>query len=420
MPESRKPEHHKRDGIVTKASIYKGISTKAIHAGEWPDPDTGASAPNIVMSSTFVTDQPQGFSANELTPESPFVYSRWANPTVAQLEAKLAALEGGEQAVCFASGMAASSAIFFSLLSAGDHVIVADVCYAGVAELARTTLPRMGVAVSLVDMSNLEAVRAAVRPNTKLIYTETPANPIMRLSDLAALVEIAREAGAKTAVDSTFATPIATQPLTFGVDYVMHSLTKYICGHGDALGGAVIGSSAAMQALNAEATVHYGGVLSPFNAWLIMRGAATLPLRMQAHEKSAIAIARFLQSHPRITRVLYPGLESHPQYALAQAQMRNTSAMISFQVKDAATGHALAQRMARDLRIIHYAVSLGHHRSLIVWMPTDELMESSFALEGAALESYRALAGDGVFRLSVGLEDTQDLIADLKAVLGTD
>lgn len=402
---------------MVKSNKYSGLSTTAIHAGESPDPVTGASAPNIVMSSTYVTDAPVGFSASDMGDDSPFLYSRWANPSVRQLEQKLAALEGCESCLCLASGMAAASAIFFSLLSAGDHVIVSDVSYAGVAELARASLPRFGIEVSFVDMSDLENVASAIRPNTKLIHCETPVNPILRLCDLAGLAKIARACGAKLSCDSTFATPVSTRPAELGVDYVMHSITKYIGGHGDAVGGAICGRAEDIQALSLEAAVHYGGVLSPFNAWLIGRGVATLPLRMRAHEESAIEIATWLESHPKVSRVIYPGLKSHPQHDLAKVQMTNMSGMIAFQVGSAADGSAMEIRMSEKLQLIHYAVSLGHHRSLIFWMPTAGLMESSFALEGKALESYRAYAGDGIFRLSVGLEDTADLIGDLDQVL---
>jgi len=311
--------------------------------------------------------------------------------------------------------MAAASGVLLSLLSAGDHVIVTDIAYAGVAEVARDTLPRMGVEVSLVDTSDPRNVAEAVRPTTKLIWLETPANPIMRLTDLAAVVEIARShPGIKVAVDSTFASPVATRPLDYGVDYVMHSLTKYIGGHGDAVGGAVLGSKEDISALRLEAGIHYGGILSPFNGWLIMRGVATLPIRMRAHQENALAVAHFLENHPRVTRVMYPGLESHPQHALARRQMKNFSGMLTFQTAD---GPALAERMVRELEIIHYAVSLGHHRSLIFWLDTAGLMKTSFRLEGRQLESYQAYAGEGIFRMSVGLEDSDDLCADLERVL---
>ncbi len=403
---------------MAKSNAYSGKSTTAIHAGEVPDPVTGASAPNIVMSSTYVSEEPAGFSAHELTDKSPFLYGRWANPTVRSLEQKLAALEGTEACICLASGMAAASAIFLSLLSSGDHLIISDVSYAGVAELARDTLPRFGIEVSIVNTSDLDAVAASVRPNTKLIHAETPVNPIMRLSDIAGLAKIAKFAGAKLSCDATFASPLGQKSAELGVDYVMHSITKYIGGHGDAIGGAICGTSEDIKALNLEAAIHYGGILSPFNAWLISRGAATLPLRMRAHEEGAMAVAKWLEAHPKVTSVMYPGLESHPQHELAKAQMQNFSGMLTFQVGGVAEGEALAEVMTKQLQVVHYAVSLGHHRSLIYWMPTDGLMETSFRLEGEQLEDYRQYAGDGIFRLSIGLEDASDLIADFERVLG--
>jgi cystathionine beta-lyase/cystathionine gamma-synthase len=395
-----------------------GPRTLAIHAGEAPDPVTGASSPNIVMSSTFVTDEPAGFSAYELTAESPFVYSRWANPTVRQLEAKVAALEGAEDAAAFASGMAAASAILLAELGHGDHLVLSDVCYAGIAEFTRDTLPRMGVAVSKVDTSDLEQVRAAMRPETRLVFLDTPANPLMRLTDIAAVARLAREGGARVAVDNTFASPVGCRPLALGADYAMHSATKYIGGHGDAVGGVVCGAAKLIRPLVSEAIVHYGGVMSPFNAWLIARGAATLPIRMAAHEATALAVAQALEQHPKIARVSYPGLPSHPQHDLARRQMTNFSGMLNFQVRGGAeAGEATARRMAKELGIIHYAVSLGHHRTLICWLPSETMIRDTFSLAGRSAEAYRDWAGEGVFRLSVGLEDADDLVADLDRVL---
>lgn len=313
--------------------------------------------------------------------------------------------------------MAAASAIFFTFLSSGDHLIVSDISYAGVAELARDTLPRMGVEVSTVNMSDPASVAQAIRPNTRLIHTETPVNPIGRLTDLAAISKLARQAGALLSCDATFASPLGIDTSALGVDLTMHSITKYIGGHGDAVGGAVAGSSELIGKMRAEASIHHGGILSPFNAWLIARGATTLPLRMKAHEAGAMAVAKWLEADPRVTRVIYPGLASHPQADLAARQMSNMSGMISFQVGSAADGERIAQLMIERLKVIHYAVSLGHHRSLIFWMGTDGLMETSFRLEGAQLADYRSFAGDGIFRLSVGLEDAEDLIADLDGAL---
>jgi len=402
---------------MTRRNARKGLMTTSIHAGEGPDPTTGASAPALHMSSTFVTDQVAGFSAHNLEEETPYLYARWANPNVRTLEAKISALEGTEDCLCLASGMAAGTAIFLTFLSAGDHTIVSDVSYAGVAELARDTLPRLGIEVSTVDMSDLAAVAAAVRPNTKLVHTESPVNPIGRLTDLAAVAKIAHEAGALVSCDATFASPLGQAHVEMGIDLIMHSVTKYIGGHGDAVGGAVAGSKQLIETMRAEAAIHHGGIMSPFNAWLISRGMSTLPLRMKAHETGALAVAEWLEGQKAVTQVIYPGLKSHPQYDIAQRQMTNTSGMIAFQVGGTAQSEAVAQQMIEKLEIIHYAVSLGHHRSLIFWMGTDALMETSFRLAGAQLESYRAFAGDGVFRLSVGLEDPEDLIADLAQVL---
>ena len=400
---------------MLKRDKAHGVQTQAIHAGETPDPTTGASAPNIAMSTTYVvSDARAQFSANALGEDPPFVYCRWGNPTARQLEIKLAALEHGEAAVAFASGMAAASALFLHRLRAGDHLIISDVAYAGVAELARQTLPKLGIEVERVDLSNLPALQQAVRPTTKLVYAETPANPILKLTDIRAIAKVAHQAGVEVAVDSTFASPIATRPIELGADIVLHSLTKYLCGHGDAVGGALVGRTELMNGLAQDAGIHLGGIISPFNAWLIMRGMATLPIRMRAHAEGALKVAQFLENHRRVTRVIYPGLESHPQHELACKQMSNFSGMLTFQVED---GRATAQRFADKLEVIHYAVSLGHHRSLIFYMPTDEMQKNSFQLNEAQMARYREFAGDGIFRLSVGLEDADDLCADLDQAL---
>ena len=390
--------------------------TTAVHAGEFVDPATRASSPNLVMSVTFAPDRLTGFSARDEQDYDGYVYGRVSSPTVAQLQDKLAALEGAEAALCFASGVAAAHALICGRLGHGDHLILPDANYVGIAELARDTLPRFGIEVSYVDVSRPEEVAAAIRPTTRMLWLETPANPTMKLCDIADLSRLAHEKGVRdVAVDSTYATPIATQPLKLGADFVVHSLTKYIGGHGDAMGGAVIGRKAELAALNLEATVHFGGVLSPFNAWLILRGAATLPIRMRAHEEAALKVARFLEEHPAVSKVFYPGLPSHPQHALALRQMRNFSGMMTFQTKR--PGPEIAADMVKKLEIIHYAVSLGHHRSLIYWIGTDDIQASTFRHDAEQLRGYRDYAGDGVFRLSVGIENGDDLIADLSRVL---
>ena len=387
-----------------------GLQTLAIHAGERPDPETGASAPNLVMSTTFTIDPDVSFSATELGEEAPFVYTRWGNPTVDQLEKKLAALEGAEAAMAFASGMAAIAGLLLQTLRSGDHLLMSDVSYAGSAELVDDLLPRIGVEVAKVDLSNLDAVEEALRPNTRLLFAETPANPILRLVDVEALADLAHRYDVPLIVDSTFATPIGLRPLSLGADYVVHSLTKYLNGHGDAVGGAVLGRRADIGSLRHAIGIHMGGVMSPFNAWLTMRGVATLPIRMKAHEEGATKVARYLEAHPEVVRVVYPGLPSHPQHDLARRQMSNFSGMLTFRTGD---GQGTARRLAERLRVIHYAVSLGHHRSLVVYLPTDDLLRSSFRMTPRQEAAYRSYAGDGVFRLSVGLENAEDLIADL-------
>lgn len=400
---------------MTKINFPTGFQTKAIHAGEEPDPNSKASTPNIVMSSTFVTDADAGFSAEGVEEARGWTYTRWGNPTLHQLEEKLAALENAEDAVVFASGMGAITALLFHTLQAGDHAIISDVAYAALSEMTNDMIPKLGIAISKVNMSDADAIKKTLTPETKLVYIETPCNPILRLTDIKEVASIAHEAGALLAVDSTFATPAATRPMELGADFVIHSLTKYLGGHGDALGGVVVGSRVNMTPLRKKTSLRLGGIMSPFNAWLIMRGIATFPLRMKAHEKNALQVARFLESHPKVKKVIYPGLPSHPQHALAKEQMNNFSGLLTFQVEN---GKEAAHHFANRLQVIHYAVSLGHHRSLIFYMPSADLLETSFKLATEQqLESWRLFAGKGLFRLSVGLEDAEDIITDLKMVL---
>jgi len=401
---------------VNKLPEDAGIQTLAVHAGEAPDEVSGASSPNIVMSTTFRTRDAEAFSIKDFDGDMPYIYTRWANPTTNQLQEKLRILEGAESCLAFASGMAATSALLLGYLSPGDHLVVSDVQYAGSAELVRHTLPRFGIEVTPVDTSDAAQVANAMRGNTRLVFIETPINPILRLADIEAIAAVCRSHGARLAVDSTFASPVVTRPLELGADFVIHSLTKYIGGHGDALGGALLGPADVLLQLNEEALVHYGGVISPFNAWLIMRGMATLPLRMAAHSHNAMQVARFLEAHPAVRRVNYPGLESHPQHDIACKQMSAFSGMLSFQVHD---GPSVARAMIDRLRVIHYAVSLGHHRSLVYWIATDAIVESSYRLAGPALQQFREFAGDGLMRLSVGLEDPADLCRDLDGVLSS-
>ena len=358
---------------MSKTDFFRlGEQTKAIHAGEEPDPVTRASAPSINMSTTFVVKADAGFSVESLDEDAAWIYTRWGNPTIHQLELKLAALEQAETAIAFASGMGAITALVFHLLKAGDHLVISDVTYAALTEMANEMIPELNIEVTKVNTSDLEAIKAAIKPNTKLIYIETPCNPLLRLTDIAEVAGIAHQTGAKLAVDSTFATPIATKPLLLGADFVIHSLTKYLGGHGDALGGAILGSKAALTALRKKTAIRLGGVISPFNAWLIMRGIATLPIRMRVHEENALKVAAWLEQHPKVKKVIYPGLPSHPQHELAKRQMKNFSGMITFQLEN---GNKQTKIFAEKLQIIHYAVSLGHHRSLIFYLNSTDLLK---------------------------------------------
>lgn len=391
-------------------------ATAALDGGLVPNPVTGAIQPDISMSVNNVfTPGSAGFSAEGADlADLPFLYARWTNPTTRALEARLAALEGAEDALATATGVAAIAATFLGLLKAGDHLVISEVCYAGAFELATRILPDLGIEVTAVNLSDLTATRAALRPNTRLIHAESPCNPILRLTDLAALSALAHEAGALLSVDSTLATPVITRPLEHGVDLVIHSLTKFMNGHGDALGGAVIGRKELIARLRARSGVYLGATLSAQNAWLILRGLDTLFPRLRTASANAARLAAWLEAHPKVTRVIYPGLESHPQHDLVARQMALPGGMIAFQVADP---EAMSRQLAERLRIIHYAFSLGHQRSICVLIPTAEIQASTFRMEGEALARYRDWAGDGLFRLSVGLEDPDDLIDDLAQAL---
>nr|WP_299503262.1 aminotransferase class I/II-fold pyridoxal phosphate-dependent enzyme [uncultured Rhizobium sp.] len=406
------------DNFVTRPlPSTLSAETLSLDAGLIVDPSTGAIAPNMSMSVNNVLMPGDGaFSADgiEDLAQLPYLYARWTNPTVRQLEQRLAALEGADDALASATGMASIAGMLFTLLKAGDHLVVSDVCYAGAVELTQRVLPDFGIEVTPVNMARLDEVEAAVRPNTRLIHCESPVNPILRVVDLQALATLAHRHGALISVDSTFATPVATRPLAHGIDLVLHSLTKFINGHGDVLGGAVIGRRELIARIRARAGVYLGATLSAQSAWLIMRGIDTLYPRVRLVSETAMDVARFLEAHGEVERVIYPGLETHPQHTLAKRQMDVFGGMIGFQTHNP---RAVAQRFAERLRVIHYAFSLGHQRSLVVLLDTEEIMASTFRLAGNQLADYRAHAGDGLFRLSIGLEAKADILADLDQAL---
>lgn len=395
----------------------RGDATRAIHEG-LPERRLGepTSISPALASSFYTHPDAAGFSSKELEEESPYFYSRWGNPTLRSLERRLASLERAEDAVVFATGMAAFSALAGGLLEAGDHLLVANIAYPGVTEFATTILKRQGVLASFVDPCDLDAVRSAIRPNTRLFHVETPANPILRLVDIAAIAEITRPRGVKLSVDSTIATPLGIRPLEQGADFVIHSLSKYLSGHGDVLGGAILGDRASLASLRKEQLIRLGGALSPFSAFLILRGLETLVPRMRLHEENAREIERFLSEHPVVRRVLWPGSERHPQHDLAKRTMRSFSGLLSFSVHG--DSNELARQIAHRVEVFSYAVSLGKTKSLIFYIPTEPILRDSFSLGAEAEEMYREWAGEGVFRVSVGLEDSADLIGDLARALG--
>jgi len=374
------------------------FSTRAIHAGQGADPTTGATIVPIYQTSTY--------TQSGVGEHKGFDYSRTVNPTRTALETQLAALEDARFCSAFASGMAATSAVL-NLLSAGDHVVVGDDLYGGTYRLFSKVLSRYGLTFSYVDMADMGAVRAALTPSTKLIWGETPTNPLLRLADIAALAEL-RPAGCVLAVDNTFASPYLQSPLELGADVVVHSTTKYIGGHSDAVGGAAITNDPAMAETIKFHQNAVGGVPGPFDAWLVMRGAKTLAVRMREHERNAQAVAEYLLTRADVEAVHYPGLASHPQHELARRQMRGFGGMLSFALRgDAARTFAFA----RATKLFSLAESLGGVESLI-GIPA-RMTHGSIP----AAERERRGITDTLVRLSVGIEDKDDLIEDLRSAL---
>lgn len=382
-------------------------ATWAVHGGNQIDPGSGALRTPLVMANSYLL--PDDPSAMDWSTPDQLVYTRNGAVNQATLERKLAALEGGESAAVFATGVAALHGVFFTFLRTGDHVIVSDVTYEAVWRLFSELLPeRYQIEATFVDASDPELVAAAVRPNTRLIHVEAIANPTTRVADIAALARIAHDHGAKLSVDSTFTPPPLHRPLADGADLVIHSLTKYINGHGDAMGGAVVGGTELISRIRGDALVDVGGVISPFNAWLIMRGSVTLPLRLRQHCGSAAQLAAHLAADSRIAFVAYPGLTSHPQHDLARRQFGQVGfgGILAFAL-DGDT--ALQNRFVSRLRVITSAVSLGHDETLIVHVgPTGR---------GGAEHYPEEFRTYGHLRLSVGLEDPEDLIADIDQAL---
>jgi len=386
-----------------------GINTLSIHAGETPDPATGALVPPIHLATTYHLGSVEDSAAIFAGEREAFIYTRWANPTVAVLERRVAALEHGDAAVATASGMAAIAAAILTVVKAGDHIVSARAIYPSTYHLMTEQLASLGVDTTSVDATSPADVEAAIRPATKLIYLETPGNPLLTLCDLGAIGAIARRAGVTTICDNTFASPVNQLPLDLGIDVVIHSATKYFCGHGDAVGGLVIGSSAFVERCRTEPLRYYGGIMAPFTAYLILRGTQTLPLRVQRHNANALALGQWLEHHPAVSWVSYPGLPSHPQHDLAKRQMTGGfGGMLCFDLKG---GVEAGARLMNAVKICSLAVSLGDARSLIT--------HPASTTHSVVSREARLSQGvtDGLVRLSVGLEDLDDLIADLSAGL---
>ena len=379
-----------------------GFRTRQIHAGVTPDPVTGSILTPIYQSTTYV--QP---SVDEYLSKG-FTYSRSGNPTVKALEDKLIDLEGGAGCACFGTGMSAILAAMLAFLGAGKHAIISDVAYGGTYRLSTKVLSRFGIDFTFADTSNPDAVAAAVRDNTAMILTETPANPTMKCSDIAAISKIAKKAGAVHAVDNTFLTPYYQLPLALGADLSIHSTTKYMDGHNATVGGAVISKTQELADAVRFIMNSTGTIMSPQVAWLTLQGCKTLSIRMDAQSASAMAIAQFLEAHPKVEQVAYPGLESHPQHEISKRQATGFGAMLWFEVKGGVTA---GKRLMDNIELWTLAENLGSVESLV----THPVTMTHADVEPA--ERQRVGIIDGLVRLSVGLEDTDDLIAALGAAL---
>jgi cystathionine beta-lyase/cystathionine gamma-synthase len=372
--------------------------TVCIHAGQTPDPGTGAIITPIFQTSTYVQE--------ELGRHKGYEYARTQNPTRTALELNLAAIEGGAAAFAFASGMAAIDAIT-TLLESGDHVVVTDNTYGGTFRLFDKVLRKYGLEFTFVDTSRPELVERAMQPNTKMLFVETPTNPVMRLTDIEAAAEIAHRHGARLVVDNTFASPVVQRPIPLGADIVMHSTTKYLNGHSDSVGGAVIATRHEDVEWLRFIQNAAGAILSPFDSWLVLRGTKTLTVRMAQHNTNGLALAEFLSTHPKVTKVLYPGLACHPQHALATRQMRGFGGMLSF---DVGTFEA-ARDVCNRVQLMALAESLGGVETLICH-------PASMTHASVPAERRQAIGlTDSMVRISAGIEDPQDLIDDIRQAL---
>ena len=378
----------------------QGFATKAIHVGQEPDPSTGAVTVPIFATSTYVQE--------ELGKHKGYEYARVSNPTRTRLEQNLAALEGGPSAHVFSSGMAAVTAVTQCYLKQGDHLICGHNVYGGVPRLFDQVLSKYGLEFSYVDTSDLAAVKKAMRRNTRLVWIETPTNPLMVLTDIREVAKIAHAGSAELVVDNTFMSPYFQRPLALGADMVMHSTTKFLNGHSDGLGGVIVGSKPHHAEKLAFMQKAAGAILSPFECWLVLRGVKSLAVRMVRHDQNGRAVADFLRTHKKVKKVLYPGFTDHPQYELARRQMSGFGSMITFETGSLKN----AKKMLRKVRVCTLGESLGGVETLISHPAT-----MTHAALGEAGRKEIGLT-DGMVRISVGIEDTEDIIADLDEALG--
>ena len=385
-----------------------GLASLAIHAGEGPDPAYGAVAAPIYQTSTFAFDSPEQGASRFAGKEKGYIYTRLGNPTIDRLHEKVSALEGGVGALATASGMAAVSTLYFSYLSAGDHIVGTSSLYGPSRIIMEKEFSRFGVESTWVDTGNLDQVKAALRPETKMVYVETPSNPTMRLTDIPAVAEICQARGILLAVDNTFATPILQRPLDLGADISLHSVTKFINGHADVVGGLLVFKDQEVMARAIKPWQMLGGTMDPHQAWLVLRGAKTLKMRVECAQANAMKVAEMLEEHPAVEWILYPGLETHPQYDLAKKQMAGPGALISFGVNG---GLEAGKKVLQAVNLCTLAVSLGGIETLI-----QHPASMTHAGMGADARA-QAEIGEGLIRLSVGCEDCDDLLADLDQAL---
>jgi len=384
---------------MSDADHFRGLATKAIHAGYPPDPATGAVNTPIYASSTFAQDGVGGLRGG-------FEYARTGNPTRAALEATLAAVEDGTYGRAFSSGMAATDCALRAMLRPGDHVVIPDDAYGGTFRLIDKVFTQWKVEYTPVAVSDLDALRAAITAQTRLIWVETPTNPLLSIADIEGIAQLGAERAVKVLVDNTFASPALQQPLTLGADVVLHSTTKYIGGHSDVVGGALVTNDEELDSAFAFLQNGAGGVPGPFDAYLTMRGLKTLVLRMQRHSENALAVAEFLAEQSSVSKVLYPGLAAHPGHQIAARQMRGFGGMVSVRMR---AGRQAAEELCARTRVFILAESLGGVESLI---------EHPSAMTHASTAGSQLEVPDDLVRLSVGIEDVADLLADLEQALG--